>query len=1003
MADKTRSFAPEADAVRPVSKRTDRAEREADEAADAVVRGRSVSRGSLSRPAVGQRASVQRQETGAKPKTDEEKKLEALSKVGEAALETKPVKALKEKVLEDPGVKKITDAMTSPVGIGIGLAAVGAGVTGLALAGKELPFQAPEIPLDWITPGLSGKVTATGPMNNPTFVGLAITYKEQPAKDKKGKPSASERFRDETARLAAEQEAFRSNMRFPAGSKEAEERRLTQEAINYVVSQQTRKLGIPGLSGPAGLVLPLNPREAKKKEEPVQRAPASTSDTGISQVSVDRAVGGGGRPLDDPTRRKMETRFGHDFSAVRIHDDATASSTSASIDAAAFTVGNDIAFGGGRFSTSSPQGVHLLAHELAHVVQTDGQARVGAHHPPTVHRKFQLGVLLGLSEGTWQERELRDYLAAITDAGAIDGAYDADNKARAIVRLWKASTAGWDLTPAQKVLLIREMLDGPTLHEDEAAIIDLLELSDASDLRSMLGTSEGITYAEIEADVNGPERVRLRTWVNSRFRDGREALLEGRVEVLGPAVPSRAPNFGFDGGRLDRLFDSHRTRDELIEILDAYTDQDRMAALRHLTQVRRPRQVRGLRRLRERLLVTSDQRRIDAITSVGRRRRLELIKTEQVVLHYMLQALPGSEADLISQTSASDSALATDIDEALRPELARPSATFVSTLPNESNSYEDKLTAQLPGEVDKRYQRLVGNKGRTEHDDSSRTRELSEFETIGNVSRDETLRVFGPLLTNPAPALRADTRRNRGNIHDGFTEFEREHRRRNRRQRRENARRMVLYFFQSDTWVRRLNRAHDAAPQFDDRDRPTNDEARAQQRVSRAFVRDPNNVRRLNEIERNWPGTQLDGHITVQIFRGDTPESDRLGLWEIFQTLIHEYLHALAHGLYDDYAQTFGTSSNEYNTLMEGVDSLLTEIVWEAVEPRLAQLRASIEGAEYSHLPAINVPHASVLSGRYPSYTEALRLVDIVGIENVYAAYFVGLVDRIGGPARSGP
>ena len=35
---------------------------------------------------------------------------------------------------------------------------------------------------------------------------------------------------------------------------------------------------------------------------------------------------------------------------------------------------------------------------------------------------------------------------------------------------------------------------------------------------------------------------------------------------------------------------------------------------------------------------------------------------------------------------------------------------------------------------------------------------------------------------------------------------------------------------------------------------------------------------------------------------------------------------------------------------------------------------------------------------RYPSYTEALRLVDLVGIQALYAAYFLGLVDRIGGP-----
>ena len=51
--------------------------------------------------------------------------------------------------------------------------------------------------------------------------------------------------------------------------------------------------------------------------------------------------------------------------------------------------------------------------------------------------------------------------------------------------------------------------------------------------------------------------------------------------------------------------------------------------------------------------------------------------------------------------------------------------------------------------------------------------------------------------------------------------------------------------------------------------------------------------------------------------------------------------------------------------------------------------------------PPIDVPHAS--QSRYPSYTEALRLSDLAGIQNLYAAYFLGLVDRIGGPPPPAP
>ena len=68
-------------------------------------------------------------------------------------------------------------------------------------------------------------------------------------------------------------------------------------------------------------------------------------------------------------RRSMEARFGYDFSGVRVHDDARAAATAASIDAAAFTVGEDLVFAPGRYDPSSDEGRRLLAHELAHVVQ----------------------------------------------------------------------------------------------------------------------------------------------------------------------------------------------------------------------------------------------------------------------------------------------------------------------------------------------------------------------------------------------------------------------------------------------------------------------------------------------------------------------------------------------------------------------------------------------------------------------------------------------------------
>ena len=70
-------------------------------------------------------------------------------------------------------------------------------------------------------------------------------------------------------------------------------------------------------------------------------------------------------------------RFGHDFSQVRVHTDARAATVARSLDALAFTVGNDIAFAPGQYRPGSDEGRALLAHELTHTLQqTGGAARV---------------------------------------------------------------------------------------------------------------------------------------------------------------------------------------------------------------------------------------------------------------------------------------------------------------------------------------------------------------------------------------------------------------------------------------------------------------------------------------------------------------------------------------------------------------------------------------------------------------------------------------------------
>ena len=76
-----------------------------------------------------------------------------------------------------------------------------------------------------------------------------------------------------------------------------------------------------------------------------------------------------GDPLDTATRSFMESRFGHDFSAVRIHTGHEARQSAEAVQARAYTVGNQVVFGAGQYLPGTSSGQTLLAHELTHVIQ----------------------------------------------------------------------------------------------------------------------------------------------------------------------------------------------------------------------------------------------------------------------------------------------------------------------------------------------------------------------------------------------------------------------------------------------------------------------------------------------------------------------------------------------------------------------------------------------------------------------------------------------------------
>jgi hypothetical protein len=327
--------------------------------------------------------------------------------------------------------------------------------------------------------------------------------------------------------------------------------------------------------------------ECRKKKQDLQRRRGDGADpAGVPSVVHD-VLGSPGRPLDAGVRATMESQLGRDlsgvrsrsvapqrapssleigsasdpseleadriaeraaavapssggprqdFSRVRVHTDARAAESARSVNALAYTVGQDVVFGAGQYRPESADGRKLLAHELTHVVQ-QSQAP-GAQ----VQRKGFLGAITGFFSSLahaaidYSDKAIREYLELLDKTGDIEGDPDSDDKARQIVNTWRLGDSRFALTEQRKALLIREMLDGPTLGDDEKAIMDLLERSYNFELSYIFGAG-GVKPEKVASDVPSDPGDQFYDFCSRRFDGGLPALLKGKIEPMGYPVP----------------------------------------------------------------------------------------------------------------------------------------------------------------------------------------------------------------------------------------------------------------------------------------------------------------------------------------------------------------------------------------------------------------------------------------------------------------------------------
>jgi flagellar motor protein MotB len=123
----------------------------------------------------------------------------------------------------------------------------------------------------------------------------------------------------------------------------------------------------------------VEPEEKEEKEESIQRKALynkTPQKTEGLQHSI-QSLQGGGKFLSLTTRRFFESRFGQDFSQIKVHNNLHGVEIAKSIKARAFTIGNNIFFGSGEYTPETTAGKRLLAHELVHTVQQKKSGQKG--------------------------------------------------------------------------------------------------------------------------------------------------------------------------------------------------------------------------------------------------------------------------------------------------------------------------------------------------------------------------------------------------------------------------------------------------------------------------------------------------------------------------------------------------------------------------------------------------------------------------------------------------
>jgi Domain of unknown function (DUF4157)/Protein of unknown function (DUF3626) len=157
----------------------------------------------------------------------------------------------------------------------------------------------------------------------------------------------------------------------PGDKYEQEADRVAQQVVQRLNAPQVKR------AQPEAAVQRQTPEDEELQMKPMLQLRGNAKTGRQASPDLESAINqarGGGRSLDAGLQRSMGQAMGANFSGVRVHTDDRADQLNRSIQAKAFTTGQDVFFRQGAYQPGSRGGQELLAHELTHVKQQSGGA-----------------------------------------------------------------------------------------------------------------------------------------------------------------------------------------------------------------------------------------------------------------------------------------------------------------------------------------------------------------------------------------------------------------------------------------------------------------------------------------------------------------------------------------------------------------------------------------------------------------------------------------------------